>query len=140
MLLCDRFLLLFFFFFNDTATTEIYTLSLHDALPIYLCSSRRGEAPFNFRFLISDFRFSSNRLLTSAATNDEVRRNGFLLQDRPHRGQRRGGAGGGLAGEQFVENCAKAPDIRGRSDLARMAGGLFGSHVIRRAEDRAADG
>src|SRR2546430_16687393 len=27
----------FFFFFNDTATTEIYTLSLHDALPI--CSS-----------------------------------------------------------------------------------------------------
>src|SRR2546426_4276974 len=31
--------LFFFFFFNDTATTEIYTLSLHDALPI--CA--RGE-------------------------------------------------------------------------------------------------
>src|SRR5256885_11773077 len=30
---------LFFFFFNDTATTEIYTLSLHDALPI----SRRSR-------------------------------------------------------------------------------------------------
>ena len=28
-------MLVFFFFFNDTATTEIYTLSLHDALPIY---------------------------------------------------------------------------------------------------------
>src|SRR5256884_4553234 len=28
------FLIFFFFFFNDTATTEIYTLSLHDALPI----------------------------------------------------------------------------------------------------------
>src|SRR6266705_4100413 len=27
-------IILFFFFFNDTATTEIYTLSLHDALPI----------------------------------------------------------------------------------------------------------
>ena len=27
--------MLFFFFFNDTATTEIYTLSLHDALPIW---------------------------------------------------------------------------------------------------------
>src|SRR5688572_25725565 len=26
-----------FFFFNDTATTEIYTLSLHDALPIWRC-------------------------------------------------------------------------------------------------------
>src|SRR2546426_7590287 len=29
-------LVCFFFFFNDTATTEIYTLSLHDALPIYI--------------------------------------------------------------------------------------------------------
>src|SRR5436305_5609203 len=29
---------LFFFFFNDTATTDIYTLSLHDALPIYFGS------------------------------------------------------------------------------------------------------
>ena len=27
-----------FFFLNDTATTEIYTLSLHDALPIYMLS------------------------------------------------------------------------------------------------------
>src|SRR5258707_1436362 len=32
--------LAFFFFFNDTATTEIYTLSLHDALPIFV---RRDE-------------------------------------------------------------------------------------------------
>src|SRR2546430_7944391 len=32
----------FFFFFNDTATTEIYTLSLHDALPI--CAGRRAAA------------------------------------------------------------------------------------------------
>src|SRR2546430_17537966 len=34
-------LLSFFFFFNDTATTEIYTLSLHDALPI--CPSRTAD-------------------------------------------------------------------------------------------------
>src|SRR2546422_11491341 len=33
-LLLRRFHFFFFFFFNDTATTEIYTLSLHDALPI----------------------------------------------------------------------------------------------------------
>src|SRR2546427_13272897 len=32
----------FFFFFNDTATTEIYTLSLHDALPI--CGGRSEAA------------------------------------------------------------------------------------------------
>src|SRR2546425_12826277 len=45
--------LFLFFFFNDTATTEIYTLSLHDALPICPCDARgrqsldrpSGEAP-----------------------------------------------------------------------------------------------
>src|SRR5467141_5349870 len=41
----------FFFFFNDTATTEIYTLSLHDALPIpsdWACApiiTRRSSRP-----------------------------------------------------------------------------------------------
>src|SRR6516165_8820621 len=36
-----------FFFFNDTETTEIYTLSLHDALPIFSCrwSRRTGARP-----------------------------------------------------------------------------------------------
>src|SRR3712207_8298749 len=33
------------FFFNDTATTEIYTLSLHDALPIYRLPRRRSARP-----------------------------------------------------------------------------------------------
>src|SRR3712207_2006069 len=31
-----RLYMIYFFFFNDTATTEIYTLSLHDALPIWV--------------------------------------------------------------------------------------------------------
>ncbi len=35
MLFRSQYFFYFFFFFNDTATTEIYTLSLHDALPIY---------------------------------------------------------------------------------------------------------
>src|SRR5436309_15295924 len=38
----------FFFFFNDTATTEIYTLSLHDALPIWLEDDRVWAAHFSF--------------------------------------------------------------------------------------------
>src|SRR2546427_7241172 len=38
-------LLFFFFFFNDTATTEIYTLSLHDALPI--SQGERFEIPLD---------------------------------------------------------------------------------------------
>src|SRR2546430_11551853 len=39
-------ILIFFFFFNDTATTEIYTLSLHDALPIYRYRVSRGDLNF----------------------------------------------------------------------------------------------
>src|SRR3712207_7178443 len=35
---------LYFFFFNDTATTEIYTLSLHDALPIWLARKAKANA------------------------------------------------------------------------------------------------
>src|SRR6266487_1177452 len=37
----------FFFFFNDTATTEIYTLSLHDALPtsVFSCSACGAQTP-----------------------------------------------------------------------------------------------
>src|SRR5438876_10886747 len=43
MLLAGKLLMLLFFFFNDTATTEIYTLSLHDALPIcgFLTASKQ---------------------------------------------------------------------------------------------------
>src|SRR2546422_10464419 len=35
---------LLFFFFNDTATTEIYTLSLHDALPISRLMTRKASS------------------------------------------------------------------------------------------------
>src|SRR5215203_7345057 len=35
----------FFFFFNDTATTEIYTLSLHDALPIRSAPQHSSRTP-----------------------------------------------------------------------------------------------
>src|SRR5258708_9169819 len=46
-----RFIYFFLFFFNDTATTEIYTLSLHDALPILRSPcSREGAGPIALRF------------------------------------------------------------------------------------------
>src|SRR5437764_3524557 len=55
MVLCPPPLLSVFFFFNDTATPEIYTLSLHDALPIfggaYLC---------NFDGIIPNCRFAES--------------------------------------------------------------------------------
>src|SRR2546429_2766631 len=43
-----------FFFFNDTATTEIYTLSLHDALPIYCWAAqvRQNNPAANIHLLI----------------------------------------------------------------------------------------
>src|SRR2546425_11354735 len=37
----------YFFFFNDTATTEIYTLSLHDALPISIVPDETHRRPLN---------------------------------------------------------------------------------------------
>src|SRR5574337_657635 len=90
----------FFFFFNDTATTEIYTLSLHDALPIYLepgvfsercteklplrvdCIHRRefGEVS-GHRVLIK--RGPGNRGPTECGTTHEAT-SGMSSWDRPH--------------------------------------------------------
>src|SRR5260221_3175875 len=52
--MCSAWNEFFFFFFNDTATTEIYTLSLHDALPIcftemgYTASIKAAAAPWAY--------------------------------------------------------------------------------------------
>src|SRR5258708_13317787 len=43
-----------FFFFNDTATTEIYTLSLHDALPISVLSSDLGSPLYHDVYTLPD--------------------------------------------------------------------------------------
>src|SRR6267142_6652125 len=53
-----------FFFFNDTATTEIYTLSLHDALPISLTCSSRG--------LVDQMRHAPDRLTRSEEHTSEL--------------------------------------------------------------------
>src|SRR3712207_9515435 len=56
-----------FFFFNDTATTEIYTLSLHDALPIFLAiaGQRRYEAvPARWKGAFSVIQIPSDTLVT----------------------------------------------------------------------------
>src|SRR2546425_8612780 len=67
----------FFFFFNDTATTEIYTLSLHDALPISssatlsprtACSGRPGREPSApFQALMRGFWIA--RLISTLASS-----------------------------------------------------------------------
>src|SRR6266446_10519302 len=52
----------FFFFFNDTATTEIYTLSLHDALPISIPS-------FTTTFALAAIQTSSRPSATTPCTS-----------------------------------------------------------------------
>src|SRR5258708_38619451 len=55
-----------FFFFNDTATTEIYTLSLHDALPILWCAIFDGRPASRI-----DVQLVTRRALgTKASTTD----------------------------------------------------------------------
>src|SRR5437016_14662234 len=53
LMLLFKFISLLFFFFNDTATTEIYTLSLHDALPIY-GSSHIGATAKDISNVVTD--------------------------------------------------------------------------------------
>src|SRR5260370_21106793 len=61
-------LLLFpFFFFNDTATTEIYTLSLHDALPISADAAANLSAPLDPRFTFENFIVGKPNELAHAA-------------------------------------------------------------------------
>src|SRR3989442_5308268 len=78
----------FFFFFNDTATTEIYTLSLHDALPI----SMNVGGPFGSRVsalqlgwfllvLVSFFAPAAERAQSGTSRSEE---HTSELQSRPH--------------------------------------------------------
>src|SRR2546429_9710695 len=62
-------LIFFFFFFNDTATTEIYTLSLHDALPIsgiVVKQRLRSQIPRLGKC------FRPNRIILFSAENSEM--------------------------------------------------------------------
>src|SRR3712207_7705498 len=80
------------FFFNDTATTEIYTLSLHDALPIYSVSA---SSP---RSLISATIASAGPVTRASVQS------GRAGSRTP---QPRGGGGGG---------ATRLPQARGRSE------------------------
>src|SRR2546423_10978418 len=59
LLMLISFIVCCFFFFNDTATTEIYTLSLHDALPI--CVSGSSGSPTRTRCASSVKRATTSR-------------------------------------------------------------------------------
>src|SRR3712207_5703672 len=65
-----------FFFFNDTATTEIYTLSLHDALPIWYTRAQvaqlSGLPPDRFRRLWHALGFAEAAEDDVVFTDDDV--------------------------------------------------------------------
>src|SRR2546421_1888409 len=82
-----------FFFFNDTATTEIYTLSLHDALPIYFCEcdrlrregtlgrpERRESGTFDAARLAADDRDRKSTRLNSS--HDQISYAVFCLKKK----------------------------------------------------------
>src|SRR5256885_16716719 len=74
---------LFFFFFNDTATTEIYTLSLHDALPICAAPHLAAAATLADRkpafFMMSRWRVSSLARKSTKADRKSTRLNSSHL-------------------------------------------------------------
>src|SRR5256884_6835438 len=120
---------LFFFFFNDTATTEIYTLSLHDALPIY---SRKvpllPDAPINQRDLV--LREFGERVAR------EIRKDGVRMFARitDHLGHRRF--------FPSIVNLVMAFGARLRTGVVRRSGGglllglLSAGKRAKTAEDR----
>src|SRR3712207_9556596 len=71
-----------FFFFNDTATTEIYTLSLHDALPI--CGEARGAEQLAQAVGAPDEVETVFKVLEHLAANPDhrVRRTGSAFEAR----------------------------------------------------------
>src|SRR6267143_6376065 len=99
--------LFFFFFFNDTATTEIYTLSLHDALPIL-----GGEQDFAREI------DAGNEVADQAAAGHHRR---FLLIRRPSRQQdgRRMAAGRDLVGQRHGQESRCEPEPRVKADVLR---------------------
>src|SRR5688572_14770842 len=113
-----------FFFFNDTATTEIYTLSLHDALPILvaelaiLLERLEHDLIEPGRDAVLDCRWR-RRLLGEQALED--RRYGRALERQ-------------LAGRHFVEDDARRKYVAARVDV--LAARLLGRHVRHRADGR----
>src|ERR1019366_957978 len=109
----------FFFFFNDTATTEIYTLSLHDALPILYARRSDGSWAHHFtartpagdqttgemiEFL--DFRTQNQTILEPFTRSAVI----FHLSEREARWER-----------GRVTDCSAVPEVSGGSvDASRF--------------------
>src|SRR3989442_9859495 len=74
----------YFFFFNDTATTEIYTLSLHDALPIWRCSGGQGKAGHAVGHVLDHVEFAGSTFQAVVLLDQRSEEHTSELQSRPH--------------------------------------------------------
>src|SRR3989441_6284044 len=104
-----------FFFFNDTATTEIYTLSLHDALPICNPSDSDGRSgpPARSRAIFSRTRGRSNALgLSEHPGGDNASPAMSVNGDGSYYGHRRHAAGILVAGEPSGSFLGRDSDLR----------------------------
>src|SRR6476661_304970 len=90
--IAKRLSLLGFFFFNDTATTEIYTLSLHDALPISAASEVAPTTPCSARSAASCSWPSRSEEHTSELQSHLNLVCRLLLEKKKGRGARTAGA------------------------------------------------
>src|SRR2546430_6009705 len=74
------FVIFIFFFFNDTATTEIYTLSLHDALPIYLACVNQGLGKslliIRFREIVNSVHFECTNGVRIVSCDEDINGSG----------------------------------------------------------------
>src|SRR2546421_9737693 len=107
-----------FFFFNDTATTEIYTLSLHDALPISVNRWQHVEAYFKL-----------NSIQNGKGVSDGIVRywvDGRLVIDQDRKSTRLNSSHDQISYAVFCLKKKKhdAPEIHARSDLTHSLSSL----------------
>src|SRR3712207_4769762 len=103
------------FFFNDTATTEIYTLSLHDALPIWVDGRRRAVEQERAARVIGLPTWATAASLTPVVEPDQA---------EPGSGRRRShvpGLAAHVAARRRLRGAVRPGDRRLPADLARGA-------------------
>ena len=112
MILRQYIFVLFFFFFNDTATTEIYTLSLHDALPI----------------------FKINKGVLSLVEGDITKQDTDAIVNAANKSLRGGGGVDGAihrtGGTKILEECKKIGGCETGEAVITTGGNLKAKYII----------
>src|SRR2546421_11792340 len=85
LLIIHTFPTFFFFFFNDTATTEIYTLSLHDALPICNLGLGFGNCRWWMRDQVGFQRPADRKSTRLNSSHDQISYAVFCLKKKKNK-------------------------------------------------------